>query len=107
MLLWYEVGNGGFLQYFGNPAGDHAQKTVEDLLAIGAGETAAVLVKAIDVFGPQGPSADRSRRQGQLRGLGPDAVAELDECDQFVFDDPEDLEGLLESFVRSHGADAQ
>ncbi len=99
MQLWYEVGNGGFNQYFFNSTGDAAQKAPNAFREIGAPQTADVIKRANDLFGPGGSSKNRLKRQAQLKTFSESQLDKFDELDKFIFDDPKDLEELLCKFV--------
>jgi hypothetical protein len=106
MLLWYELGNGGFRQFYFNTPGDKALDTIDALEAIGALETAGVMQKANSEFGPEGPSPVRARRQAQLSRLGEGALRRLSELDELIYDGPEDLELLLLGFAEAKHLDS-
>ena len=61
-----DVNNGGFDQYYFNGSGDQAYYASYALESIGAHKMASIVSSANDVFGPDGPSRDRSVRQKQL-----------------------------------------
>jgi len=83
-LVWSlesEINNGGFNQFFFNEAGDHSKETLSALREIGAAHTAALLQKAMAVFGAVGPNSECETRQGQVEQLTDaenDTLAELD-----------------------------
>ncbi len=66
MQLWYEVGNGGFNQYFFNSTGDAAQKAPDAFRKIDAPQTADVVERANDLFGSGGPNRNRLKRQADI-----------------------------------------
>ena len=103
MLLWYEVGNGGFHQYFFNSTGDLAHKAPDAFREIGAPQTADVVDRANALFGSEGPNKNRRKRQAQLKAFSESHLDKLDELDKFIFDDPEDLEQLLSEFALRNG----
>lgn len=94
-----EVNNGGFDQYYFNSAGNHALDTPEALVTIGAHKTADIVKEANAVFGDEGPSADRKRRQRQLDALSEKAYMTLDTLDDRFYEYPDDLEFLLKEYV--------
>ena len=57
-----EVSNGGFWQFFANATGVLAPEAVEAFRTIGMPETAAIVEKAMLIFGPEYPR-DRSERE--------------------------------------------
>ncbi|HYV66844.1 MAG TPA: DUF4375 domain-containing protein, partial [Myxococcales bacterium] len=61
-----EVFNGGFDQYFFNSSGDRAREALAGLELIGAKRTASVVRRAVGLFGPMGPSRERSARWQQM-----------------------------------------
>ena len=103
MLLWYEVGNGGFHQYFFNTTGDLSLKAPGAFRAIGAIETADVVEKANELFGSEGPNVNQLKRQAQLGAFTDFHLNKLDELDKFIFDDPEDIENLISMFALRNG----
>jgi hypothetical protein len=67
-LLDLEVYNGGFLRYFGNTEGEHADDLVGSLAAIGADETAARVERFLSQVFPWGvPTEAVARRDLALR----------------------------------------
>lgn len=61
-----EVKNGGFAQYYFNPAGNHWKEALEGLAAIGAGKRHQIMASTIEKFGHTAPSAGRDARNSQL-----------------------------------------
>jgi len=105
--VWWlevEVNNGGFDQYFFNSAGDHALDAVAALKRIGASSAAVILRRAIAVFEPETPSEDRFVRQAQLAKLTDTQLELLNTLDDEFYAYPDDIEGLLEAYVRTHAA---
>ena len=105
MLLWYEVGNGGFVQYFFNSVGDYAHEAPSAFREIGALLTAEVVEQANALFGPNGPNRDRRKRQRQLKSFPESHLAKLNELDPSIYDGPEDIEDLLSDFAERNGLD--
>lgn len=98
-LLDAEVSNGGFNQYFSNYSGDYALDTVESLRLIGAIKTLALLIQALDVFGPNPPSNERMARCEQIDALPETSLAKWRELDQEFFAFNEDLINLALNYV--------
>lgn len=106
MLVWEleaEVNGGGFNQFFSNSAGDRAGAAAAALRAIGADRTAAIVDEATSMF-PDGPPADRSAREEVLAELDPD-VDLFESLDEAFSAYPDDLSGLLHSFVLANRSD--
>ncbi|MCA9081856.1 MAG: DUF4375 domain-containing protein, partial [Planctomycetaceae bacterium] len=61
-----EVASGGLAAYFVNSSGNFWQTAQEGLGVIGAGEAQEILWEAIHLFGAEGPSNNRERRQKEL-----------------------------------------
>jgi hypothetical protein len=97
-----DVNNGGFDQYFFNSAGDHALIAPNALQAIGALQAAAIVEAANAVFGPAGPPRDRDERQRALEALGDDRTLLFEPVDQRFFAYPDDIQGLLATYVEAH-----
>ena len=64
-----EINNGGLAQYFVNSSGDNWRDALAGLEAIGSKDRLGVVREAISLFGPDGPSEDRDKRQDQLSKL--------------------------------------
>ena len=79
----------GFEGFFLADAGDHAQATLNSLLVIGAGDTAALLRRAMWVFDGGEPPRERASRREELN--------RVDEVGRSL------LRRLDESFLRSSG----
>lgn len=69
----YQVGNGGFRQFFGNGSGEWAAETVDALRAIGAPRSAELLERAAAEFGADGPPRDIEARRAALTAMRPKA----------------------------------
>lgn len=68
-----EVGNGGHAQFFLNPGGLHAERTVTALSEMALEESAAGLRQACSVFGSQFPSS-QDERESAIGNLAPKAL---------------------------------
>ena len=95
-----EVQNGGFSQYFYNPAGALAPQTVSFLRDVGAGRHADWLEEGLTTFGPTGPSADLTSRREQLDRLSPEANEQLDRLTDAIQQRPRTLLELLSDHLR-------
>lgn len=96
-----EVNNGGFGQYFDNSAGDHAAATPAALRSLGADEMAELVERAMALFGPAGPPADREARWAAMESL-PDGIREeWSELDD-LFCSLALPEAELRAFVEAH-----
>jgi len=105
-LFWYdaEVNNGGHEQFFANSTGIVWKDALEGLDLVGAKEMAANLRQVLALFGGSLPF-DREERWKALdslqeRGEG-DSFREMDD----VYYEQEDLDQLLNDYVRQHPAD--
>jgi len=97
--LWQveaEVSNGGFARYYSKTTGDLAFHAPEALERVGAAQKAAIVRSANALFGPHGPPRDRQKRQTALKALGPEAVASFDELEKRFYQDPVDVDELVE-----------
>jgi len=99
-----EVNNGGFAQFYTNSAGDHALETPAALREIGASQAASLVETANQVFGPMGPSRDRSERTRSLEQLGKNATDALGTLDTRFYEYPDNLSDLLRQYVDSNRA---
>ena len=101
-----DVRNGGHVQYLGNFAPRDYRLAVAGLRAIKAPRRAAILQKALEVFGSAGPPEDRERRREILCDeLTPRQSEILEILDQQHFDCRENPEILLALYAVDHKAD--
>ena len=98
-----EVNNGGFDQYYFNSAGDNAVDAVQSLAAIGAMKTAEVVKSVNSLFGADGPSPDRHKRQEQLLNLAEASIEKMIEADARFLKYDDNLEELLSAYVSKNG----
>jgi Domain of unknown function (DUF4375)/HEAT repeats len=63
-----EVCNGGIMQFFGNPTGDHAAATLEALRILGHPEAYRALDTAMNLVGPLSREPDRDMRLAAFEG---------------------------------------
>jgi hypothetical protein len=99
VALWQveaEVNNGGFARYYSKTAGDLAFHAPEALARVGAAQKAAIVRAANALFGPHGPPRDRQKRQNALKALSPQAVSSFDELEKRFYQDPADVDELVE-----------
>ena len=105
LLLDGDVSNGGFAQYFSNPAGAFAPETLKELLVLGAVDHARLLERAIAVFPPSGFPRDTQVRNDILDAL-PDEVdvtlSELDDAFYALDDSGNGLRDYWERYVQAH-----
>jgi len=73
-----EICNGGFGQFFGNSTGVLAPEAVEGFREIGQVEVAALIEKAISLFGSVYPR-DRGERETRLTEVSTSSLDALDE----------------------------
>lgn len=105
-LLDLEVCNGGFLQYFGNTEGRHADQLVGSLRAIGASETAARVEQVFSRVFPQGiPAEVGARRDLALRVEDDYEEFQSDQeaFDDWYYQDPDGIFDRLRKYAREHG----
>jgi hypothetical protein len=95
----FVVNNGGFGRFYSGPAGDRASETVRALETIGAKRTAELVKTTNGLFGANGPSPDRAKRQAQLVRLPGSKVDELNDADKQFSEQEENLDELLMAFV--------
>jgi hypothetical protein len=103
-----EVCNGGFHQYFWNSTGMLAPVAVEGARLVGANEYAAVVERALSIFGGHTPPSGDERRE-RLDRLSDDESQLLDQCDQRWYEllrNPDtELEGYLARHIEKHPDD--
>lgn len=104
-VLDAEVHNGGFHQYFANSSGGTSVFIVGCLEDIGADESASILRRALRVFRPEGPSADRETRAYQLAKLSDVDFETLDGLGREYFRASDKPLELLSSFAIAHKND--
>ena len=97
-----EVKNGGFAQYFFNSSGDHARDALAALHAMEATREAAILQRAMDLFGSNGPSANRHVRQDQLAGFSENQDGTLRKLNAEFHERPDDLDVLMSLYAAEH-----
>src|SRR5262245_10559516 len=103
--VWWvegEVNNGGFDQFFFNPAGDHAKATVASLMAIDAPNAADIVRRAIAVFPSPGPSPIMLARRRQLLALPEGSRAQFHFLDKEFYKYPDAIGCLLATYIRRH-----
>src|SRR5262249_6314864 len=97
-----QVCNGGFAQYFVNSSGDHAHDTLQALAVVGATNTENILRRAMECFGPDGPSRDREERHDQVATLSEESLAWMDGLDKEYYARTDGLNEKLLSYVLAH-----
>ena len=90
------VNNGGFVHSYTGPAGDLAFHVPDALARVGAAEKAAIVRTANALFGPAGPPRNRKERQLAIKALSPQALATIDELEKRYYQDPVDVDELVE-----------
>lgn len=101
-MLIDEVNNGGFDQYLSNSSGDYAADSLRGVRAIGARQTEELLQRALNLFGPDGPSPDSDTRREQLESLPESAHEELSELDDAFYKDTDEIEKKLHLYVAAN-----
>ena len=97
-MYFHEIENGGPWQYFGNSAGNYHRMIVAGLKAIGAPQTAQTLIKAGEVFGPDGPPEDCGERNAMVDAFTAEQVKRVDDLYR-TFPSGEDIPMLLFLYV--------
>ncbi len=102
-LYHADVNNGGHLQYLGNFSPLDYRLAIDGLKAMNAPARAAILQKALEVFGPSGPPEDRGRRRDIVYDELTDAQNDLlRDLDQRYYDGKENVELLLALYAVDH-----
>jgi hypothetical protein len=94
-----EVNNGGFAQYFVNSSGDHWRDALAGLEAMGSKVRLGVVREAVSLFGTDGPSEDRDKRQKQLSALYKRNDSLFEALDSRYYESQEVIEVLATRFV--------
>lgn len=104
-----EINNGGFEQFFSNSTGVLAPEGVQAFRALGMPETAALIDKAMEVFGPTYPR-ERSEREDALDKAWDDFDDDADpfsDLDESFFERVETENGGFESAADHYAAAAK
>lgn len=104
-ILIDQVNNGGFAQYFVNSSGNQWPMALAGLQAMGAHQDASLVQKAVDFFGPHGPSTDRDMRHRQLAKLVKDNDDVFSPLEKVFYENKDDREVLLMRYITEHEAD--
>ena len=94
-----DVNNGGFDQYYQNSAGNQACYAPAALRKIGAHTMAALVERANAVFGPNGPPAQRFKREREVRRINETIGDAWGVIDVAFFAYPDDISDLLEKHL--------
>lgn len=98
-----EVNNGGFNQYFWNPAGQYADEAVAGFDAIGASAHAALMSRAIEVEREVHERVQQLKARGTLEAFSESYQSNpLNELDDQFYALKEDLSMLRIAFIRTH-----
>jgi hypothetical protein len=100
-----EVNNGGFEQFFFNSSGDTALETVAALERLGAAHTAGLVRRAVSVFPPGRPAADRDEREKQLAALPENTRDAWRALDEAFLEYRDNLVALERKYVVAHRHD--
>jgi len=76
--LELEVSNGGFEQYFSNPAGDRWRETLQAVQRIGAIRIEEIFLTALTTFPKSAPSTEQLIRSHELQNMNPKATSLLE-----------------------------
>jgi hypothetical protein len=93
-----ELNNGGFDQYFFNPAGDLAAIAVQAAEQAGATELASLIHQALELLNAADP-ADQTARQDALHRLKPEDFEPLDQA-YYALEAATDLDDVMRSVMR-------
>lgn len=99
-VLSAEVKNGGFTQYFMNASGDHANETMNALLAIGAPYHAAILSRALAAWPDQRVPTHTQEREKLFFQIEQAADSIWDNCTKELYKSEENLGSLLLKYIR-------
>ena len=91
-------------QFFDNSSGDTAMDTVAALDAIGAGQAAALVRRAVAMFPGSDPPRDRDTRYTLMEQLPAAAEKEWSALDDQFYAYPDDLTSLLRRYVATSAA---
>ncbi|MCP5532695.1 MAG: DUF4375 domain-containing protein [Akkermansiaceae bacterium] len=94
-----EIDNGGLAQYFVNSSGDNWRDALAGLEAMGSTDRLGVVKEAISLFGSDGPSENRDKRQDQLSKLYKKNDSIFDSLESRYYDSDEVVEVLATRFV--------
>ncbi|NRA26186.1 MAG: DUF4375 domain-containing protein [Opitutales bacterium] len=94
-----EINNGGLAQYFLNSSADNWRDALAGLEAMGSKDRLAVVREAISLFGSDGPSENRDKRQDQLSKLYRKNDSIFDALESRYYDSDEVVEVLATRFV--------
>src|SRR5262249_36382437 len=97
-----EVCNGGSAQYFVNSSGNHARNAAKAMQSVGAAGKAAIVQRALDLFGPDGPPRNHDRGHEQLAAFTAEQDAVLDQLDSEYYADSDQVTALLADYARAH-----
>lgn len=107
-LLWSldgQIHNGGFQEFFFEAVGAHCHEMLEHLQTIGANNSYALLKEAIGYFPDGHIPTDQIERISTWRKACQDTAinARLDEMNNKFYAYEDNLAGLLDEYVSSHG----
>ena len=108
-----EVNNGGFLQFFTNPSGKHANESIESLELIGANYTKSLLEKAMQIMLKHNESTETLNRKINSRELyeifetseiyeNVEMMDEMNKLDSKFFEYKDDISSLKMKYFESN-----
>jgi hypothetical protein len=100
--LMNEVYNGGFMQYFHNSSGAHAQPMVDILRSFGALQAADVLVSALVLAGPGTPWGDAPSYPAAIKAMPSDVRHQLRALERRLFDCADETHLQLFRYLSQH-----
>jgi HEAT repeat protein len=100
-----QVNNGGVSQYFVNSYGAQWRYAEEGLRAMGSDVWLSVLRRAVEKFGPDGPSTDHDVRHEQLAKLETEEEDVFGELTSELYADKRAIDELLWQYILKHPSD--
>jgi hypothetical protein len=91
--------SGGLTRFYFGPAGDRASETVRALETIGAKRSAELVKTTNGLFGADGPSPNRAKRQAQFRRLPGSRMDKMRDADKQFSEQEENLVELLTAYA--------
>jgi hypothetical protein len=101
-VLDAEVCNGGFDQYYFNSPADVVREVIDALRAIGATETAEIVIAANGLFKDGCPPLDDAERQDLLSAMDDEARMKFEPLNERFFTISDDLDNQLYGYALKH-----
>ncbi|MBM3526537.1 MAG: DUF4375 domain-containing protein [Alphaproteobacteria bacterium] len=97
-----EVYNGGFLQYFHNSGGDHAESMIEVLRAVDAPRVEAILESAMALVGRGTPWGDEPNFRKAINSMPGDVRDQLAKLDKALYNELDHLHRQVFVYLSKH-----